>query len=181
MMAAESNGLIEQEGYYMESIELISRNLRLSEEIVLSKIDDMRPHGSVRPTLNGGCHTLWILGHLAFIESLVINEFMLGRENPLQDWKPLFDGEQVTDECLTAVTFDEALSACRTQRGRTVQLLSQMSEEQLNAVSAACPEKCEALFGTYRRCFQYVADHWYMHRGQLANARMAAGVGKMWY
>jgi hypothetical protein len=36
------------------------------------------------------------------------------------------------------------------------------------------------LFGTYRRCLQYAADHWYMHRGQLADARRTAGLERMW-
>jgi hypothetical protein len=34
--------------------------------------------------------------------------------------------------------------------------------------------------GTYRRCLQFVADHGYMHRGQLADARRAAGLPRMW-
>jgi len=38
----------------------------------------------------------------------------------------------------------------------------------------------EDTFGTYRLCLQYVADHWYMHRGQLADARRAAGLARMW-
>jgi hypothetical protein len=42
------------------------------------------------------------------------------------------------------------------------------------------PDGFEETFGTYRRCLQYVADHWYMHRGQLADARRAAGLGRMW-
>ena len=60
----------------MLSIELIRENLILSEEIVLSKIEDMREHCTVFPTPNGGCHTLWLLGHLAFIEYQAIREFM---------------------------------------------------------------------------------------------------------
>lgn len=40
--------------------------------------------------------------------------------------------------------------------------------------------RIEETFDTRRLCFQYVADHWYMHRGQLADCRRAAGVGRMW-
>ena len=67
----------------MESIDLIRENLKRSEEIVLARIEEMRHHGMVWPTPRGGCHTLWILGHLAFIESQVIQEFMLGRRNDM--------------------------------------------------------------------------------------------------
>ena len=39
----------------------------------------------------------------------------------------------------------------------------------------------EDMFGTCRLCLQFVADHWYMHRGQLAGARRMAGVDRMWF
>jgi hypothetical protein len=42
------------------------------------------------------------------------------------------------------------------------------------------PAGFEATFGTYRLCLQYAADHWYMHRGQLADARRTAGLERMW-
>jgi hypothetical protein len=42
------------------------------------------------------------------------------------------------------------------------------------------PAGFEDTFGTYRLCLQYVADHWYTHRGHLADTRRAAGVERMW-
>jgi hypothetical protein len=47
-------------------------------------------------------------------------------------------------------------------------------------VSARAPAGFEDTFGTRRLCLQYAADHWYMHRGQLADARRAAGLERMW-
>ena len=41
----------------------------------------------VFPTRNGGCHTLWVLGHLAYIETLIVRTFMLGTVNPLAQWE----------------------------------------------------------------------------------------------
>ena len=69
----------------MQSIHLIRENLVRSEEIVLSSIEEMREHCVVLPTPRGGCHTLWVIGHLAYIEALVIRKFMLGEPNPLTD------------------------------------------------------------------------------------------------
>ena len=37
--------------------------------------------------------------------------------------------------------------------------------------SANTPEGFEDTFGTYRSCLQLAADHRYLHRGQLADAR----------
>ena len=54
------------------------------------------------------------------------------------------------------------------------------SEGDLDKSSANVPKGFEDLFGTYRLCLQYASDHWYMHRGQLADARRAAGLERMW-
>lgn len=63
----------------MLSIDLIRENLKRSEDIVLSRIEDMRDHCVVFPSPGGGCHTLWILGHLAYIECLVIHRLYARR------------------------------------------------------------------------------------------------------
>ena len=65
-------------------------------------------------------------------------------------------------------------------RESTLALLDSLSEDDLDRVSAKVPAGFGGTFGTYRHCLQYVADHWYMHRGQLADARRAAGIERMW-
>ncbi len=59
-------------------------------------------------------------------------------------------------------------------------LLDSLTEDDLDKASANAPEGFEDTFGTYRLCLQFVADHWYMHRGQLADARRAAGLERIW-
>jgi len=164
----------------MQSIELIRDNLRKSRDRVLTRIDDMREHCLVFPTRNGGNHTLWVLGHLAFIESLVIRQFMLGEQNPLSDWEKTFDGEDVSGDALAFPPFDDVLRKCRDVRAATINLANSLTEDGLDRVSIKAPGNFEDTFGTYRLCLQYVADHWYMHRGQLADARRAAGIARMW-
>lgn len=165
----------------MESIRLIRENLWRSERIVLARIEDMRSHALVFPTPAGGCHTLWLLGHLAYIESLIIRTFMLGQPNPLAHWATMFDGEAVSGNAADFVSFDEALVQCRATRAETTTLLDTLSESDLDCPSRKCPDSATDLFGTRRSCFQYAADHWFMHRGQLADCRRAAGVQRMWY
>ena len=170
----------------MLSIDLIRENLKRSEDIVLSRIEDMREHCVVFPSPGGGCHTLWILGHLAYIEGLVIHRFMLGEPNPLADWETIFDTVEVSGNEERFPPFDRALEECRRVRASTIALLDSLCENDLDKVSDSIPNAkdtkgVEPLFGTYRRCFQYAADHWFMHRGQLADARCAAGVERMWY
>ena len=164
----------------MESIDLIRANLRMSRDRVLDRVEEMREHPLVFPTPHGGCHTLWVLGHLAYIESLVVRRFMLGEANPLAAWEQTFDGADVSGDRGQYPSFDEALAMCREVRGSTLALLDALCEGDLDRTSAGAPHGYEDTFGTYRLCLQYVADHGYMHRGHLADARRAAGLERMW-
>src|ERR687898_684780 len=82
----------------MQSIDLIRDNLRKSRDRVLARVEEMREHCVVSPTRNGGCHTLWVLGHLAYIEALVVRRFMLGEDNPLAEWAEVFDGADTSGD-----------------------------------------------------------------------------------
>jgi hypothetical protein len=164
----------------MQSIELIRDNLKNSANRVLLRVEDMRGFCTVFPTPSGGGHTLWVLGHLAYIESLVIRGFMLGEPNPLADWEELFDGTDTSGDISEYPPFDHVLAKCREMRGSTIALVDSFTEADLDRKSANAPKGYENTFGTFRLCFQYVADHWYMHRGQLADARRAAGLERMW-
>ena len=164
----------------MQSIDLLRDNLRKSSDRVLARVEEMREHCMVPPTVHGGGHTLWVLGHLAYIEALVIRRFMLGEPNPLAEWEEVFDGSEVSADPTHYPPYDQVLSVCRETREQTIALLDSLSERALDTPSADAPEGFEGVFGSYRLCLQFVADHWYMHRGQLADARRAAGVGRMW-
>jgi hypothetical protein len=165
----------------MHSIDLIRENLRRSEEVVLAGVEAMGEHCVVFPTPRGGCHTLWVLGHLAFIEALVVRGFLLGDPNPLAHWEETFDGADISGDPEQYPPFDEVLRQCRSIRASTIALLDSLSEEDLDRASAQVPNGAGRLFGTWRRCLQFAADHWYMHRGQLADARRAAGLERAWF
>src|SRR5688572_10422806 len=113
----------------MDSIGLIRENLRSSEEIVLVRIEEMRSHSMVFPTPRGGCHTLWVLGHLAYIESLVVRDFMLGEQNPLAHWEDLFDGADVSEDPGRFPSFDQVLRECRGIRAATISLVDSLTED----------------------------------------------------
>ena len=164
----------------MESRDLIESNLRRSRELVLAHVEDMRDHCMIRSTPRGGPHTLWVLGHLAYIEALVIQTFMRGSPNPLAEWEDPFDGAEVSDAVDEYPAFDVVLGQCIATRESTLALLTETGEADLDSRSAGAPAGWESTFGTFRMCFQYVADHWYMHRGHLADARRAAGIARMW-
>ena len=165
----------------MNSIELIRGNLHRSMGLVLRRVEEMSDHCFVFPTPNGGAHTIWTLGHLAVIEGQVIHEFALGTANPLASWLEPFDGDDVSGDREKYPPFSDVLAKCREMRELTLSHLDRLSEQDLDTISAACPKTVEDTFGTYRLCFQFVADHWYMHRGQLADARRTAHLERMWF
>ena len=70
-----------------------------------------------------------------------------------------------------APSIDQVLGKCRETRDLTVVLIDALSEDDLDRSSAKIPTGFEDTFGTYRLCLQYVADHGYVHRGHLADAR----------
>ena len=121
-----------------------------------------------------------MLGHLAYLEALVVRRFMLGEANPLAAWEEVFDGADVSGDVSQYPPFDEVLATCREVRDSTLALIESLVEDDLDKVSANVPKDFDDTFGTYRLCLQNVADHWYMHRGHLADARRAAGVKRMW-
>lgn len=164
----------------MDSIGLIRANLTTSRDRVLARVEEMRDHALVFPTPRGGCHTLWVLGHLAYIETLVVRHFMLGEPNPLAAWEPAFDGADVSGDPARFPPFDEVLARVREVRAATLALVDSLTEPDLDRPSANVPAGFADTFGTHRLGLQYAADHWLMHRGQLADARRAAGLERMW-
>ena len=165
----------------MDSIDHIRVSLDQSRDRVLARVEEMREHCLAFPTPKGGGHTLWVLGHLAYIEALVIRGFMLGEPNPLVEWENPFDGDEISGDGSQYPPFDHVLAKCREMREATLAVLDSLSEDDLDRKSANTPRGHEEMFGTYRLCLQFVADHWYMHRGQLADARRAAGLERMWF
>ena len=120
------------------------------------RVEDMRDAGGVFPTAKGGCHTLWLLGHLAYSEQNIIQCMMLGEEDQLEDWSKLFShATEPADDVSKYPPFDEVLAKCREVRESTLALLDSMTEEDLDKPSAKIPEGYEKTFGTYRLCFQF--------------------------
>src|SRR5262245_43478883 len=103
----------------MQSIDHIRDNLKKSRDRVLLRIEDMRDHPVQFPTPNGGAHTLWVLGHLAYIENQIVHTFMLGEPNPLKEWEPIFDGSDISGDPRTFPPFDDVLAQCRAEREAT--------------------------------------------------------------
>jgi hypothetical protein len=76
-------------GETMHTKEAIQFALMASNRAVLSEIDKMAEAATTFPTPNGGCHPLWVLGHLTVVEGL-IPVVLYGDQNPVADWQKYF-------------------------------------------------------------------------------------------
>src|SRR5437016_11419812 len=73
----------------MYTKDAIRFSLNLAERSMfdsLARIDDIP---LTFPTNEGGCHPLWVLGHLTFVEGLA-QEMLAGGENVAAEWASLF-------------------------------------------------------------------------------------------
>ena len=55
----------------MHTKDAITFALTVSNKSVLGVIDEMSGAPTTFPTPNGGCHPLWVLGHLALVEGMI--------------------------------------------------------------------------------------------------------------
>jgi len=159
----------------MQTKEFLKLNLEWATEKVLLLIEEMKDAPLTFPTPNGGNHPLWVLGHLAYSEGVILQERMLGEPNPLAQWKDIFgDGTEPVDDSNVYPSFDQVMAKCREVHQANMALFDSLSEEDLDTPTKFCEPQHKKHFGTYRQCFQFVANHWLMHRGQVADARRAA-------
>ena len=160
----------------MQSKDLLKANLETSKGMILPMIEDMKDAPLTFPTSQGGNHPLWVLGHLAYSEGSVLQEMMQGESNPLAEWKDIFAaGTEPVDAAEKYPPFDEVMAKCQEVHQANIALLDSLSEDDLDTSSKSCPPEYDAYFGTYRQCFQMVANHWLMHQGQVADSRRTAG------
>jgi len=159
----------------MNSKDLLRQNLEVNGKRVLNMLETMREQPLTFPTPNGGCHPLWILGHLAYTESYVVRTVMLGEANPLEEMQEQFgNGSQPVADAAVYPSFDQLKTRCREVRDATLATLESLSEEDLDQPGRKVPERMVRTWTSYRSCLQFTADHWYMHFRQVLDARRAS-------
>ena len=160
----------------MHTKDAITFALTVSNKSVLGVIDEMSGAATTFPTPNGGCHPLWVLGHLALVEGM-IPATLLGEENPAARWHQLF-GEQSEPVADTAAypPFAEVRDMYVRLRERNLALLDSLSDADLDKPTVAPPKGREREFATYGSSFLVLALHQMLHRSHVTDARRAARV-----
>ena len=159
----------------MQTKDAIKFALTLSNGAVLSVIDEMSGAATTFPTPNGGCHPLWVLGHLTLIEG-TIPAILFGDKNPAGEWQQYFgeNSEPVSDPSAYP-PLSEVREKYLQLREQNLKLLESLSEQDLDKPTKAPPQGREREFATYGQSFLVLALHQTMHRGNVTDARRAAG------
>jgi uncharacterized damage-inducible protein DinB len=159
----------------MYTKEAIQFALTTSNGAVLSAIDKMSDAATTFPTPNGGCHPLWVLGHLTIVEGMIPG-VLFGEMNPVADWQKYFgENSEPVDDAGAYPPFAEVRAKYLELRERNLRLLESLSEEDLDKPAKAPPKGREREFATYGRSFLVLALHQTMHRGHVTDALRAAG------
>jgi len=160
----------------MNTKDTIKFALAASNKSVMSVIDEMSSAPTTFPTPNGGCHPLWVLGHLTLIEG-AIPAVLFGEPNAAGDWAHYFgeSSEPVADESAYPA-FAEVRAKYQQLRERNLQLLDGLSEADLDKPTKAPPKGREREFATYGSSFLVLALHQMVHRAHVTDARRAARV-----
>ena len=161
----------------MNTTTFIKSSMETSKNAVLGLITDLKDEPLAQPTINGGNHALWILGHLVYSECSIIHTILLGNEScPLQEWKDLFGyGSEPKSDASIYPSFDELLAKWEEVRAFTFETLATFSDDDLDKPAPGCPEEWKDWFGTIGKVFTTQTIHPTMHYGQLADIRKALG------
>lgn len=163
----------------MTGIEAIRLALAMSDEGLNSISADMRDAALVQPGVRdgkpAGNHTLWLLGHVAYIEGQFSN-ILFGEPNPVEKWAKMFaPGTQPLPDAGSYPPFDDVVSTCREMRARNAQALERIGEAGLDQRPRNVPAGFEDAMKTVGQAFILLSLHRMVHYGQIADARRAAG------
>ena len=159
----------------MYTKDAIRFSLTLADQAVMRSIETIKDAPLTFPTENGGCHPLWVLGHLAVVEGLT-HQLLAGGENPAAEWGSLFGQDTITTgDASHYPTFQEVSDRYVDLRRKNLALLDSFSEADLDKPTPFQPKGLEEHFATYGRAFLTLAVHQAMHRGQVTDAIRAAG------
>jgi hypothetical protein len=148
--------------------------LTVSNGAVLGVIDKMAGAATKFPTPNGGCHPLWVLGHLTLIEG-TIPAVLYGEKNPVAEWQKFFgEGSEPVNDAGAYPSFTEVREKYLELREQNLKLLESLSEEDLDKPTKAPPKGREQEFATYGRSFLTLALHQSMHRSHVTDALRAS-------
>jgi hypothetical protein len=152
--------------------------LHLADQATMRSLSTIEDAPLTFPTENGGCHPLWVMGHLAFIEGLT-HEMLGGGGNPVAHWSEIFGPDTVpTADAAQYPSFAQVRNRYVELRDRNLQLFEAMTEADLDKPTPFQPKGLEEHFATFGKALLTIAIHQMAHRGQITDAIRTAGRAK---
>ncbi len=159
----------------MHTKDAIKFALTVSNGAMLSTIDKIGDAPLTFPTQRGGCHPLWVLGHLTLIEGM-IPAVLFGENNAVAEWQTIFgENSEAVSDSGAYPPFAQVREKYLELRERNLKLLDSLSEEDLDKPSIAPPKGREREFATYGKSFLVLALHQMLHRSHVTDALRSAG------
>jgi hypothetical protein len=159
----------------MYTKEAIRFSLNLAEQAMLRSLETIEDAPLTFPTEKGGCHPLWVMGHLAFVEGLT-HDILGGGGNPVAPWAPIFGPDTVpVADAREYPTLANVRERYVEIRKLNLQILEGMTEADLDKPTPWQPKGVEEHFATFGKALLTVALHQMMHRGQITDAVRSAG------
>ena len=160
----------------MKTTDFIKLSLDSGKDWVNSLLQNLQGSDLTFPTPRGGNHPLWVAGHLAYAEGSLIGKFVLGEDNPLARWEPLFGaGTQAAADASRYPPLSEILSEWDRLRA-DARAARELHRRRSGQAEQGGPREQAAMFGTIGQCYALLANHQMFHAGQIADSRRAAGL-----
>lgn len=159
----------------MHTKDAIRYSLEMANAGVMDPLASIEDVPTTFPTPKGGCHPLWVLGHLAYVEGATHQVLEIG-ENPLAAWAKLFEGGSTpAADASQYPPFSEVRARYVELRQRTMDKLASLSEAELDTPTKFQPAGLEEHFKTYGKTLLTLAMHQMSHRAHISDAVRAAG------
>ena len=158
----------------MYTKDAILYSLNLADQAMMRSLATIEDASLTFPTEKGGCHPLWVVGHLAFVEG--VTHEMLGGGNPVAHWAEIFGPDTAPmADASQYPAFAKVRDKYTELRNRNLQLLEAMTEADLDEATPWQPKGLEEHFATFGKALLTIAMHQMAHRGQITDAIRAAG------
>ena len=159
----------------MYTKDAIRFSLHIAEQAMFRSLEQIDDIPLTFPTDEGGCHPLWVLGHLTFVEGLAY-QMLAGGENPAAEWAGLFAPETIpTGDAAKYPSLEKVRAKYRQLRQMNLQFLDSLSDADLDRTTSWQPKGVEEHFATYGKALLTLALHQMAHRGHITDAIRSAG------